>query len=145
MFDLIPFSTRRASLYDPFAGFDEWSRRWFGGDEGRRWQGFSTDIREEKDRYILEADLPGCSREDVEVTVENDRLTISARRREESGVQDDKGYLRRERAWGSFSRSFDLALVDADNITAAYNDGVLTLTLPKKADQRPAPRRLEIQ
>lgn len=142
MFELIPFSARRFPLYDPFRVFDDW----FGRDgSGGRFSSFRTDIREEEDRYILKADLPGCSREDVEVTVENDRLTISARRSEESGAEDDSGYLRRERIWGSFCRSFDLSAVDADNISAAYNDGVLTLTLPKKEQSRPSSRKLEIQ
>ena len=143
MFDLTPFSNRRLSVYDPFAELEDWPRAWFGGSQP--WQGFRTDIREEDDRYILEADLPGCSRQDVEVTVENDRLTINAQRRQEGESRDQGGYLRRERAWGSFSRSFDLSRVDADQITAAYNDGVLTLTLPKKEEQRPAARKLEIR
>ena len=142
MFELIPFSSRRFSLYDPFSVFDDW----FSSDRsGGRFSSFRTDIREEEDRYILEADLPGCSRDDVEVTVEDDRLTISARRREESDVRDDRGYLRRERISGSFCRSFDLSAVDADRICAAYNDGVLTLTLPKKEERRSSARKLEIQ
>lgn len=144
MFDLTPFSSRRLSLYDPFAALEDWPRRWLGEDE-RPWQGFRTDIREEDDRYILEADLPGCSRQDVDVVVENDCLTITAHRHETRESSRDSGYLRRERAWGSFSRSFDLSRVEAEQITAAYNDGVLTLTLPKKEQQRPAPRKLEIQ
>ena len=142
MFELIPFSQGRFSLYDPFSVFDDWFGR---GREGGRLSSFRTDIREEGDCYILEADLPGCSREDVEVTVENDRLTISARRNEESGAENDRGYLRRERITGSFSRSFDLSAVDADAIHAAYNDGVLTLTLPKKEERRSSSRKLEIQ
>lgn len=142
MFELIPFSHGGLSLYDPFRLFDDWPGR--EGAAGRL-SSFRTDIREEADRYILEADLPGCSRDDVEVTVEDDRLTISARRSEESGAEDDRGYLRRERISGSFSRSFDLSAVDADNIGAAYSNGVLTLTLPKKEQRRTASRKLEIQ
>lgn len=141
MFELIPFSSHGFPLYDPFRVFDGW----LGRDESwGRLSSFRTDIREEEDRYILEADLPGCSRDDVEVTVENDRLTICARRSEESGAEDDRGYLRRERISGSFSRSFDLSAVDADRISAAYSDGVLTLTLPKK-ERRTVSRKLEIQ
>lgn len=141
MFELIPFSHGGLSLYDPFRLFDDWPGR--EGAAGRL-SSFRTDIREEEDRYILKADLPGCSRDDVEVTVENDRLTISARRSEESG-EENGGYLRRERSWGSFCRSFDLSAVDADRICAAYSDGVLTLTLPKKEQRRTASRKLEIQ
>ena len=141
MFELIPFSSHGFPLYDPFRVFDDW----FSSDRsGGRFSSFRTDIREEADRYILEADLPGCSRQDVEVTVENDRLTISARRSEESG-EENGGYLRRERSWGSFCRSFDLSAVDADRICAAYSDGVLTLTLPKKEERRSSSRKLEIQ
>ena len=115
MFELIPFSSHGFPLYDPFRVFDDW----FSSDRsGGRFSSFRTDIREEEDRYILKADLPGCSRENVEVTVENDRLTISARRSEESG-EENGGYLRRERSWGSFCRSFDLSAVDADRICAA--------------------------
>ena len=141
MFELIPFSSHGFPLYDPFRVFDDW----FSSDRsGGRFSSFRTDVREEADRYILEADLPGCSRQDVEVTVENDRLTISARRSEESG-EENGGYLRRERSWGSFCRSFDLSAVDADRISAAYSDGVLTLTLPKKEERRSSSRKLEIQ
>ncbi len=136
MFDLIPFTSRRPSLFDPF-----WA--WSLPES----PGFRADIREEADRYLLEADLPGCAKEDVEVTVNGDRLTVTACRRQESGQADgeNRGYLRQERSWGSWQRSFALNGVDADRISAAYRDGVLTLTLPKKADQPPAARRLEIE
>ena len=140
MFDLTPFSARRLSLPDPLSGWSGWPA-WLSGEDGPA-RFFRTDIRDLGDSYLLEAELPGCAKDDVEVTVERDRLTITARRQQDSSAESE-GYLRRERLQGVWQRSFDLSGVDADSITAACRDGVLSLTLPKQAEQ-PAARRLEI-
>ena len=73
-------------------------------------------------------------------------LSISAQRNASREEKDDKGnYIRCERSYGSFSRSFDISSVQAEGITAAYDNGVLTLTMPKKDQTVPTSRRLEIQ
>ncbi|MBQ7171764.1 MAG: Hsp20/alpha crystallin family protein [Clostridia bacterium] len=146
MFEMIPFErrgSRRLAAYDPFRELNDLSRAFFGGDS---LSVFKTDIREEGDHYLLETDLPGFKKEDIKVDVEGDVLTVSAERNAEKEEKDEKGnYLRRERSYGSYSRSFDISNVNSEEIKVAYKDGVLALTLPKKTAEVPASRRLEIE
>ena len=106
---------------------------------------FRTDITEKDGKYILEADLPGFKKEDISVDIDKDCLTISAEHKSEENEEDANSYIRRERYYGSYSRCFNVKGIDTEAITAAYNDGVLTLTMPKKEPEIPAARRLEIQ
>ncbi len=140
MFELIPF-TRHVNVYDPFRAFDELQRNFFNE---RPSLGFRTDVIDTGDAYKLDAELPGFKKEDIDINVENDCLTISVERKVE---EEDKrpNYVKRERVYGSFSRSFDVSGIDVEKIEAAYQDGILTLTMPKKVEVRPASRKLEIQ
>ena len=140
MFELIPF-TRHVNVYDPFRAFDELERSFFND---RQTLGFRTDVIDTGDAYKLEAELPGFKKEDISIDVENDCLTISVERKHED-EQNRPNFVKRERAYGSFSRSFDVSGVEVDQITAAYQDGILTLTMPKKAEIKPVSRKLEIQ
>lgn len=144
MFELTPFVRRNhAAVYDPFRMFDEMEKRFF--KEGGLGE-FKADIRDTGDAYELEADLPGVKKEDIKVELDGNYLTVSAERNTESGEKDKKGnYVRRERSYGSYSRSFDVSGIQTDQITASYNDGVLQLRLPKKQEALPNTRRLEIQ
>ena len=144
MFELTPFVKRNhVATYDPFRLFDEMERSFFKGSE---LGDFRADIRDTGDAYELEADLPGVKKEDIKVDLDNNYLTISAERHAEKDEKDKKGnYVRRERSYGSYSRSFNIKGIDADTISASYNDGVLTLTMPEKTPEIPAARRLEIQ
>ena len=144
MFELMPFGrTRAMDAWDPFRSFDELTRSFFGSNEPGL---FRTDVRDTGDAYLVEADLPGVKKEDIQVDIDGDRLTVSARR---GGTQEERAqdgsYIRCERSFGSFSRSFDISGVQAERISAAYDNGVLTLTMPKKEAAVPAARRLEIQ
>ncbi|MBQ4141044.1 MAG: Hsp20/alpha crystallin family protein [Clostridia bacterium] len=140
MFGLTPFRSNYVSAYDPFKEMEEFERRFFG----QRTPAMRTDIRETENAYILEADLPGFTREDVHAEIKNGYLTIRAEHKSET--EDKKeNYLRRERSYGSFSRTFDLEGIDADAITASFKDGVLTLELPKLQPKTEEARRLEIQ
>ena len=81
----------------------------------------------------------------IGIDLDGTTLVITARHSSESGEKDKDGnYLRRERKFGSFSRSFDVSGVDTEHISAAYKNGVLELTLPKQAAQVPQARRIEI-
>ena len=83
---------------------------------------------------VLHADLPGLKREDIKLTFENDVLTIEGER----ALAPVEQYHRQERGFGSFRRSFTLPqTVDASRVTAAYQDGVLTVTLPRREESRP--------
>lgn len=143
MFELIPFDrhSRNALSYDPFRIFDEMQRDLFGSASAV--SAFRTDVTDTGDAYKLEAELPGFRKEDITLDIENDCLTISAERKLEN---DDKkpNFIKRERFYGSYSRSFDVSGIDQDKIGASYADGVLTVTMPKKTETVPASRRLEI-
>ena len=98
------------------------------------------------DAYVLEADLPGVKKEDIHIDIDGDRLSISAQRSSTNEEKDSDGnYIRCERSYGSFSRSFDISGVRSEDISAAYDNGVLTLTMPKQVQAVPAARRLEIR
>ena len=105
---------------------------------------FRTDVKETDDSYVLEAELPGFKKEDIAIDIEDNYLTISAKREYQKEDKDKHNYIRRERAYGSFTRSFDITGIDSNSITAAYKDGVLELKLPKEKIETPDKRRLQI-
>ena len=102
-----------------------------------------VDIREEKDAVIVTAELPGVSQDDLSVELENGILTVSGEKKTERS-DENNGFTRSERAYGSFRRSFKVAdSVDAESISADYTNGVLRVSLPKKPEA--APRQITIQ
>jgi HSP20 family protein len=111
------------------------------GGSGGRWLP-AMDLSESGDSYLVHADLPGMSEDDVQIELEDNVLTISGERRlEESRAEG--GYLRAERARGSFMRSLTLpAGVDARRIEANFHNGVLELRIPKPEERKP--RRISI-
>ena len=145
MFELIPFDRRnhRVSVYDPFRAFDEMERAFFGSQQPSV-MSFRTDVSDTGDAYKLEAELPGFKKEDIKIDIENDCLTISAERKMDE-EDKQKNFIKRERFYGSYSRSFDVSGVNVDGIEAEYSDGVLKLTMPKKVETVPPTRRLEIK
>ena len=144
MFELIPFGGRRMNVYDPFRALDEMERSFFGNEHHSVVSAFRTDVVDTGDAYKLDAELPGFKKEDIKIDVENDVLTISVERKLDE-EEKKQNFVKRERFYGSFCRSFDVSGIEVDGIQAAYNDGVLTLTMPKKVETAPASRRLEIQ
>ena len=142
MFELMPFGYRRVSAYNPFRDFEEMSRSFW---DDTNVSAFRTDITEKDGKYILEADLPGFKKEDISVDIDKDCLNITAEHKSEEKEENADSYIRRERYYGSYTRSFNVKGIDTEAITAAYNDGVLTLTMPKKEPEVPAARRLEIK
>jgi len=141
MFELIPFDHRmhRLSNYDPFREMDEL----FNSTTRAVNTAFNTDVIDNGDSYELDAELPGFKKEDIHLSIENDCLTISAERKLN---KDEKlpNFVKRERFYGSCSRSFDLTGIDVDKISAAYVDGVLKLTLPKESEEVPVSRSIQI-
>ncbi len=138
------------SLYDPFREMDNfmgsfWNTPFFGTSSSEI-TGFGTDITDEGDSYKLTADLPGFSKDDIKIDIEDNTLTLSAERHSEHEDKDKKGkYIRCERSYGSYSRSFSLNGIEPEAIKAKYDNGVLTIDLPKKAIEAPKNRRLEIE
>ncbi len=97
----------------------------------------AVDIYEGEHELVVKADLPDVKPEELDVRVENNILTIRGERKFEEKV-DEKNYLRVERAYGSFARSFSLAnTVNAEAIKADYKNGVLTLNIPKREEAKP--------
>src|SRR5215475_14304649 len=97
----------------------------------------SVDIFENEHELVVKADLPDVKPEDLDIRVENNILTIRGERKFEKKV-DEKNYLRMERSYGSFARSFSLSnTVNSEAIKADYKDGVLTLTIPKREEAKP--------
>ena len=140
MFGLTPFrSNYYVSAYDPWKEMEEFEKRFFG----QRTPAMKTDIREADGAYILDCDLPGFAREDVSAEIKNGYLTIRAERKTDNETADS--YLRRERSYGSFSRTFDLEGIDAEAITATFKDGVLSVNLPKLEVKADAGRTVEIK
>ena len=144
MFELIPFDRhiRSAASFDPFRMLDEMDRRLMTSVPAVT--AFRTDVLDTGDAFKLECELPGFKKEDIKLDIENDCLTISAERKAET--KDEKeNYVKRERVYGSFTRCFDVSGINVDGIEASYTDGMLNVTLPKKAAEVPASRRLEIK
>ena len=97
----------------------------------------AVDIFENEHELVVKADLPDVKPEELDIRVENNILTIRGERKFEKKV-DEKNYLRLERSYGSFARSFALAnTVNSEAIKADYKDGVLTLTIPKREEAKP--------
>ncbi|MBE5808325.1 MAG: Hsp20/alpha crystallin family protein [Clostridiales bacterium] len=139
-------ATRNQSVYDPFNG--DFFRSFFGDDLANGLLGaerpMKVDVCDEGDHYLLEADAPGLTRDDIKVSVENGVLTIAAETHSEENKEEQGKYVYRERRYGRTSRAFNLDGIDESGITAAFTDGVLKLELPKKADEAPAAREIKI-
>jgi|SRR5579875_496751 len=104
----------------------------------------SVDIYETENELVIKADLPEVSEKDIDVRVENNMLTIRGERKLDQKVKEEN-YLRMERSYGSFTRSFSLPnTVNTEAIQANYRDGVLTVTLPKRAESRPKQVKISV-
>lgn len=102
----------------------------------------NVDIFEDKDRLIVEAELPGMKRDEFELSVENNILTLKGERKFEKKTEEDN-YHRIERSYGSFVRSFTLPqTVTADGATADFDNGILRVSLPKREETKA--RKIEI-
>ena len=121
--------------------------RWLGGREssaGQPLAPYGVDIREDADHFYVEAELPGFKKDEIDITLENQTLTISAERRSESNGNGQRGeLLLHERRYTRFLRSFTLPpTVDEGSVSAKLNDGVLTITLNKREETKP--RRINV-
>jgi HSP20 family protein len=143
----LPTRVQRSQGNDPLDSiqreFDTMLGRWFNGgtqqDGGGRLAPYGVNVREDGDHIYVEADLPGFKKEDVDVTLENQTLTISAQRKEEHNGSENKGdWLLRERRYSRFLRSFTLPpTVDEQSVNAKLQDGMLTITLNKREETKP--------
>ena len=123
--------------------FDEFQKSFFG-ELGGMFNSFKTDILDKGDYFELQADLPGFSKEEIEIGIQGDYLTISAEHKEESKEEKDN-YIHQERRYGSYQRSFNVANIDTNLINAEYKDGVLNLKLPKLEQIADNNRKIEVK
>ena len=152
----LPMRVAQGNVYDPFElaqrEFDGMLGRFFnarGGDGGSAGLApYGVDVREDQDHIYVEAEMPGFKKEDVDITLENNLLTIVAQRSEEKSngngqgqpqAQQAKGeYLLKERRFTRFQRSFSLPpTVDEQSVNARLDHGVLTIVLNKREETKP--------
>ncbi|MEJ9281603.1 MULTISPECIES: Hsp20/alpha crystallin family protein [Ureibacillus] len=148
MFDLRPFRRKNEDLFERFKNaFDEVFNDDFLPAFGRDFQSLRTDITETKDAYVVQADLPGFNKEDIQIDINNNYLTIRAKRDDQTEERDEKDrIIRKERHFGEFYRSFYINDVDQDKIEAELNNGVLKITLPKITPDDEGPsKRIQIK
>ena len=146
MFELKPYSRKNTAMYNPFRAMDELWNDPFGFFGSNAPDVFKTDVKDEGEYYLLEADLPGFEKKDIHLDINGDVLTVSAERHSAHEEKDEKGkYIRCERSYGAYSREFDLSGIAADKIGAKYENGVLKLTMPKKDSTLPEGHHLEIE
>ncbi|MBR1724225.1 MAG: Hsp20/alpha crystallin family protein [Ruminococcus sp.] len=158
MYTLTPFERRSMELFDAFHDLEN---SFLGSRMPAAFGSFKTDIRDDGDRFTLEAELPGFDKEDLKLDIEGGTLTLTAEHTEEKTEGDTEQpegeqaqtaeakpqsrYIRRERSYGSYRRSFDLDGIDIEGIEAEYKNGILYVTLPKKQPETPNTRRLDIK
>lgn len=140
MFDLVPFRRINNDIFDLYNDMEKNFLQNFNFD----FPSFKTDIVDKGDKFVLEAELPGFNKEDIDIDIDGNRLTISAKHSEKKEENKDN-YIRRERRFGSFVRSFDVSNIKTDEIKAEYKNGVLTLELPKINKESKSGRKINIQ
>ena len=146
---------RRLQPWRPFSVLDDWEQRlehlfgpshtpFFGGQgpwQEAEWTP-TVEVFDKDDQLVVNAELPGMKEEDIDVSVENSTLTIKGERKAENEVKE-ADYYRCERYYGSFYRSIPLpSRVDSDSIEASYENGVLSITLPKTGEDKP--KKIEV-
>lgn len=145
-FNLLPSEREEhgLNLFDPFGDFfDEpmLDRRAFRGINSI----MKTDVKETKDKYIIDVEMPGVEKNDIALDLSDGYLTITAKREKNYSEEDKKeNYIRRERSYGQMSRSFYVGDVKKEDVDAHLEKGVLQISVLKK-NQKPANNRIEIR
>ena len=134
-----PFDEMRRMMEDfwiaPFSEFGRWGQTFVP----------SVDVKEEDDQVLVSAELPGMDQKDIDVTVTQDSVRIAGEKKHEE-EKEEKGYYRRESAFGSFERIIDLpAPVDENKAEAEFSKGVLKIKLPKSEQAREKRRKVEVK
>lgn len=137
MFELTPWN--QSNVFTPLREIES-----FFNSAG--FSGFRTEISDHKEYYLLEAHLPGMRKEDISVRINQNYMTIQARRQvERTQTNQQEQYLYQERHSRSYSRSFDISAIQSDRIKASFENGRLSIILPKKKPAPDTPEWLEIQ
>lgn len=149
MFKLIPY--RKNTLSRTEDVFNDFFDSFFNDDFftpmrnlDTRFGGFKVDVSDQGDKYLIEADLPGMTKENVKIDYEGQYLTISARREENKETQEDS-YIRKERQCGEYRRSFYIDNIQPDGIDATFRNGVLKIEMKKAPQISKAGKNIEIK
>ncbi|MBF7096191.1 Hsp20 family protein [Alkalibacter mobilis] len=148
MTGLVPFNRKDVDLFDTgFGNVYNMLDDFFGGRSlpGRSlaFDTFKVDVQEDEKNYIVEADMPGIKKEEVEISFDRGRLSISVKR-EEKVEEEKKNYIHKERKVSSMCRSLYLENASGDDIKAKLDDGVLKIEVAKK-EKSEAEKRIEIE
>jgi HSP20 family protein len=145
MFGIVPFRNnkmqQRGNLFDIESIFSDFFNEPFMGVAGVN--SMKADIKETEKEFVVEAEIPGVSKEDIKLELKDDRLTIAVEKNEETKEERDN-YIRKERRYGSFSRSFYVENVKNDEVSAKYENGILSIVLPK-SETKKVNNSIEIQ
>ena len=136
-YGLTPFEARSLDFFNDFFNLE---------DRAAQENPFSklhVDLEELDDKYVLSADLPGFSKDDINIELDGDMLTIEAHK-DDSKEEEGKNYIYKERRSGSFARRFDVSGIRADAIEGSFKNGVLKLDLPKKQENVKTARKIEL-
>lgn len=139
MFNLQPFRKKTTSLFD----FDDFFDSDFFAPITSHNNFLKADVKDNKNEYVIEMDLPGVSKDEVEIDYVNDHLVVHGKRVYDNEVKEEN-FIRRERSQGEFKRSFYVDNVDESKITASYNNGVLNIVLPKLEEDKPKGKKIDI-
>lgn len=152
MFGLSPYNKRnrvmmnRPSDFFNFDSFNNFIDSFFNTDFFPQVQNvgqMKVDIKEQDNKYILEAELPGVNKDEITVELKDDMLTISVQK-DERIEETKENYIKKERRYGSQSRSFYVENVKAEDINANFENGVLSISLPKKEVKASSSRKIDI-
>lgn len=150
MFGLTPYNKKNGDLFrkNDFltmrSVFDDFFRDPFMSGFFESGNSMRADIRETEKEYIVEAEIPGAKKEDIKLSLKDDTLTIAVEQNETT-EEKRENYLRKERRYGSYSRSFYVEGVKNEEVAAKYDNGVLTIHLPKTEDRNKNRHQIDIQ
>ncbi len=151
MYELMPYGRDGYSRrFNPFREIEEIEKRFFSSPmtlfEKEESFPIRTDIRDKGDSYLLEADLAGFDKNDIKININDNILTVSACRNKEDRTEENGRFIRCERFAGCYTRQFELVGIDKEKIHAKYENGVLTLELTKKEEEKKStPKEISIE
>ena len=136
----------RGSLFDFDSFFDNFRSPDLFDEKGSGFMAPRIEVKEKKDQYVINAELPGVKKEDIKITLDKGVLTLEAESHQEDKEEKEGRVVRQERRYGKFVRSFNLGRdVQQGDIHAEFKDGVLTLAAPKAAPVTESAKSIEIR
>ena len=147
MFELMPFGHNhlfRNDARDMFALMDAFDKEFFRGSRHSA-SAFRTDISDNGENFLLESELPGFAKENISIDINGDFLVIKASSSSEQKDEKDSNFIHRERRSASYERSFNISGIDVEGIDAKYENGILSVTLPKLKEEKKAQNSIEIK